>query len=127
MTSITTALPTPAHSVNGTHPGDSSHDVTMSDVDSPNKRKRESEDTGDQEQKKTHVEDPRRLGIQDLHLDVGPKYLLCRTRKATLYSLTARSTALLLSIRLMVSPFPSLFLQHNAGHGSWALAGVTAM
>ncbi len=49
--------------------------------ESSNKRKREVEDNGDQEQKKVHVED-RRLGIQDLHLDVGKKYLLCRTRKA---------------------------------------------
>lgn len=46
-----------------------------------NKRKRDVEDNGDQEQKKVHVED-RRLGIEDLHLDVGKKYLLCRTRKA---------------------------------------------
>ena len=49
--------------------------------ESSNKRKREVEDNGDQEQKKVHVED-RRLGIEDLHLDVGKKYLLCRTRKA---------------------------------------------
>lgn len=84
MTSVTTAsLPTPAHSVNNC---DSSHDATMVDADSPNKRKRLADDTGDQEQKKVHLEDPRRLGIQDLHLDVGPKYLLLRTRKASLYS-----------------------------------------
>ncbi|KAI1847229.1 hypothetical protein JX265_013354 [Neoarthrinium moseri] len=80
MTSITTAsLPTPAHSVNETHPGDSSHDVAMSDADSPNKRKRNPDDVGHHEQKKALVEDPRRLGIEDLHLDVGPKALLCRT------------------------------------------------
>lgn len=84
MTSVTTAsLPTPAHSINNC---DSSHDATMVDADSPNKRKRLADDTGDQEQKKVHLEDPRRLGIQDLHLDVGPKYLLLRTRKASLYS-----------------------------------------
>jgi hypothetical protein len=84
MTSVTTAsLPTPAHSVNNC---DSSHDTTMIDADSPNKRKRLADDTGDQEQKKAHLEDPRRLGIENLHLDVGPKYLLLRTRKASLYS-----------------------------------------
>ncbi len=49
--------------------------------DATNKRKRDVEDTGNQELKKVHVED-RNLGIEDLHLDVGKKYLLCRTRKA---------------------------------------------
>ena len=58
----------------------------MIDAESPNKRKRLADDTGDQEQKKAHLEDPRRLGIENLHLDVGPKYLLLRTRKASLYS-----------------------------------------
>jgi hypothetical protein len=53
----------------------------MESEESSNKRKREVEDNGDQEPKKVHVED-RRLGIEDLHLDVGKKYLLCRTRKA---------------------------------------------
>jgi hypothetical protein len=48
--------------------------------DQSNKRKRDLRDTGDREQKKPHVED-RKLGIEDLHLDVGKKYLLCRTRK----------------------------------------------
>lgn len=120
MTSITTALPTPAHSVNGTHPGDSSHDVTMSDVDSPNKRKREGDDMGGQEQKKTHLEDPRRLGIQDLHLDVGPKYLLCRTRKASLYSLTTYSAALLPSLRRLVSLIPPPFpAPRRHGYPPW--------
>lgn len=48
----------------------------------PHKRKRAIEDSGDErEQKKVHIED-RRLGIDELHLDVGEKYLLCRTRKA---------------------------------------------
>ncbi|KAI0124201.1 Rox3 mediator complex subunit-domain-containing protein [Xylariales sp. AK1849] len=75
MTSITTSLPTPAHSVSGT----TQPDITMSDADSPNKRKRLTDDMGDQEQKKVHLEDPRRLGIENLHLDVGEKYLLCRT------------------------------------------------
>lgn len=45
-----------------------------------NKRKRDVEDNGDQAQKKAHVETGR-LSIDDLHLDVGEKYLLCRTRK----------------------------------------------
>lgn len=44
------------------------------------KRKRDVDDHGDREQKKVHVE---AIGpsIEDLHLDVGKKYLLCRTRK----------------------------------------------
>lgn len=46
-----------------------------------NKRKRDVEDHGDRNQKKVHVEDSR-LSIEDLHIDVGNKYLLCRTRKA---------------------------------------------
>jgi hypothetical protein len=45
-----------------------------------NKRKRDIEDNGDREQKKVHVEDGR-LSIEDLHIDVGEKYLLCKTRK----------------------------------------------
>lgn len=46
------------------------------------KRKRALEDVGEErEQKKVQIED-RRLGIENLHLDVGSKYLLCRTRKA---------------------------------------------
>ncbi|KAK8929518.1 Mediator of RNA polymerase II transcription subunit 19 [Metarhizium anisopliae] len=51
----------------------------MSD-DSPHKRKRSLGDTGDRDrdQKKMHLGDSR-LGIEDLHLDVGEKYLLCRT------------------------------------------------
>jgi len=51
--------------------------------DSPHKRKRDVDDMGSRAQKKVHVED-RNLGIDDLHLDVGEKYLLCRTRKASL-------------------------------------------
>ena len=46
-----------------------------------NKRKRDVEDNGGRDQKKVHVEDSR-ASIGDLHLDVGEKYLLCRTRKA---------------------------------------------
>lgn len=81
MTSVTTALPTPAHSVNGHSGSDGLHDTSMME-DFPNKRKRSFEDFGDQEKKKVHLEDPRKLGIENLHLDVGEKYLLCRTRKA---------------------------------------------
>jgi hypothetical protein len=81
MTSITTALPTPAHSVNGSasQPSDMSHDITMGD-ESPQKRKRPIDDLGDREQKKVHIEESK-FGIEDLHLDVGTKYLLCRSRK----------------------------------------------
>lgn len=43
-----------------------------------NKRKRDADDHGNREQKKVHVEDSR-ISIEDLHLDVGKKYLLCRT------------------------------------------------
>ncbi|PNY29112.1 Mediator of RNA polymerase II transcription subunit 19 [Tolypocladium capitatum] len=71
-----TTLPTPAHSVNG---GNSQPDVHMTD-DSPHKRKRPLDDVGDRHRKKMHLED-HKLGIEDLHLDVGDKYLLCRTRK----------------------------------------------
>lgn len=55
-------------------------DSAMQIDDNPSKRKRESEDTGDREQKKVHVEE-RKLCIEDLHLDVGKIYQLCRTRK----------------------------------------------
>lgn len=57
----------------------------MTDV-SLNKRKYSFDDSGVHEHKKVHLEDPRKIGIQDLHLDVGEKYLLCRTRKAPLMS-----------------------------------------
>jgi hypothetical protein len=86
MTSMTTALPTPAHSVNGSSvPSDLAHDGSGAmPEDSPQKRKRPLDDVGgDREQKKVQIED-RRLGIENLHLDVGEKYLLCRTRKAPL-------------------------------------------
>lgn len=45
-----------------------------------NKRKRDEGDNGDREQKKVHVEEGR-ISMEDLHLDVGPKYKLCNTRK----------------------------------------------
>ena len=52
--------------------------------DFSNKRKRDVGDHGDREQKKVHVEDSR-IRIEDLHLDVGKKYSLCRTRKAPFF------------------------------------------
>jgi hypothetical protein len=55
-------------------------DSPMQIDDNSSKRKRESEDSGDREQKKVHVEE-RKLCIEDLHLDVGKIYQLCRTRK----------------------------------------------
>jgi len=80
------SLPTPAHSINGSmfsiNP-DTSSEAAPHD-ESSNKRKRDPEDHGDREQKKVHVEDSR-IGIEDLHLDVGEKYLLCRTRKAPFF------------------------------------------
>ncbi|KAG6009948.1 hypothetical protein E4U21_000719 [Claviceps maximensis] len=64
-------LPTPAHSVSST----TSHlDIMMSD-DSLYKRKRPLDDIGDRDHKKVHREG-KALGIEDLHLDVGEKYLL---------------------------------------------------
>jgi len=56
------------------------HDIAMGE-DSTHKRKRAADDSSEREQKKVQIED-RRLGIENLHLDVGEKYLLCRTRKA---------------------------------------------
>lgn len=70
------ALPTPAHSVNGT----SQNDVTMSD-ESPQKRKRAADDSGDRDLKKMNLEG-HKLDISELHRDVGSKYLLCQSRKA---------------------------------------------
>jgi hypothetical protein len=93
VTSTTTTLPTPAHSVNGSSiPSEMTQDTAMGD-DSPHKRKRDVDDMGSRAQKKVHVED-RNLGIDDLHLDVGEKYLLCRTRKTPFYlsKIPARST-----------------------------------
>jgi len=90
IASTTTTLPTPAHSVNGsTIPSEVTHGTSMGGDSPHNKRKRESDDMGDRVQKKVHVED-RNLGLVDLHLDVGEKYLLCRTRKA-LHSTVQRS------------------------------------
>ncbi|KEZ39747.1 hypothetical protein SAPIO_CDS9706 [Scedosporium apiospermum] len=91
MTSITSALPTPAHSVTGasSQPSDMAHDISMIDAGddtTPNKRKRLAEDLGDQATKKVHLGTPP-LGIEDIHLDVGEKYLLCnRPIKVPQYS-----------------------------------------
>jgi hypothetical protein len=84
---ISHSLPTPAHSINDSMSSTSDttleaamlHDALHEEVS--NKRKRDVEDNGDRDQKKVHVEDSR-ASIDDLHLDVGEKYLLCRTRKA---------------------------------------------
>ncbi|KAG6321838.1 hypothetical protein E4U44_004567 [Claviceps purpurea] len=64
------ALPTPAQSVS------SQFDITMSD-DSPFKRKRLSDDTGDRDKKKVHLE-KKVYTREDLYRDVGEKYLLLR-------------------------------------------------
>ncbi|KAI1822914.1 Rox3-domain-containing protein [Xylaria intraflava] len=78
MTSIAASLPTPAHSVNGSNLlFENSHDATMTDVS--NKRKCSFGDSGAHSHKKVHLDDPRKITIHDLHLDVGQKYLLCRT------------------------------------------------
>ena len=82
MTSITTTLPTPAHSVNGSS---GQPDSAMTD-ESPHKRKRPLEDLGGRDQKKVHLEDCK-FGIEDLHRDVGQKYLLCQSRKDPLADL----------------------------------------
>ncbi len=49
-----------------------------------NKRKRDIEDLGERDMKKVHTETSR-LSIEDLHLDVGAKYLICRTRKTPFF------------------------------------------
>lgn len=72
-----TTLPTPAHSVSGSI----SHPDTINSDESPHKRKRNIDDVGDRDQKKVHLDDMG-LGIGELHLDVGEKYLLCQIRKA---------------------------------------------
>lgn len=78
----THSLPTPAHSINGSMSSipDPVLPDTINNDEITNKRKREVEDNGDQGQKKVHIEDSR-LSIEDLHIDVGEKYLLCKTRK----------------------------------------------
>ena len=80
------SLPTPAHSVNGSMSSLSAVDFQSQGEEITNKRKRDVDDQGDQEQKKVHVEDSR-ISIDDLHMDVGAKSLLCRTRKAPFLSM----------------------------------------
>ena len=63
------------------------HDATMTDA-YPTKRKYPFDDAGDHEQKKVYLEN-RRVGIENLHLDVGEKYLLRSTRKAPFKSHTS--------------------------------------
>jgi len=79
MTTMTSALPTPAHSVNGStsQPFDTAHDVSMGD-NTPHKRKRSGSDIGERDQKKIHLDTPV-MGFDDLHLEVGEKFLLCET------------------------------------------------
>lgn len=75
--SFIASLPTPAHSVNGSNlTSDASHDNSMGE-ESPQKRKRLLEDVGghSREQKKLHTEDDG-PSIENLHLDVGEKYLV---------------------------------------------------
>lgn len=71
-----TTLPTPAHSVTGSISHQS--DIAMAD-ESPHKRKRPLDDVGERDQKKVQYD--HRLGIEDLHLDVGPKYMLLQRSK----------------------------------------------
>lgn len=80
MTSFTTALPTPAHSVNGSNlPSDPAHDVTMGG-DSPQKRKREQGDNGGREREKRVQIDDGIPNIEEMHEDVGEKYLLLKKK-----------------------------------------------
>ena len=88
-TSMTT-LPTPAHSVNGSS---NSQGPDMMDDLSPQKRKRTMDDDGDRQKKKQHSEESK-VGIEALHLDVGVKYLVCRTRKAPFLTLPPIPAAL---------------------------------
>lgn len=98
-TGTTTTLPTPAHSVNGgSLLSEMAQDIIMGG-DSFHKRKRDVSDIGGRAQKKVHIEN-RTLGITDLHLDVGEKYLLCRTRKAPFYPLTTPKRAAVLLHRI---------------------------
>lgn len=61
-------------------------DVLMAD-DSPHKRKRTLDDVGDRDQKKLHLDDFG-VGIGELHIDVGEKYLLCGLCKDTHFLLS---------------------------------------
>jgi hypothetical protein len=100
---INTLLPTPAGSITGSAPVSAAADgevllQDMSQSEESNKRKRDIRDSGSRQAKKAHVED-RTLGIEDLHLDVGEKYLLCRTRKAPLpFAASLRCSAIVMKL-----------------------------
>lgn len=80
MSSFTAALPTPAHSVNGSNlPSDPNQDVIMGG-DSPQKRKREQADHGGQEREKRVQIDDGIPNIEAIHEDVGEKYLLLKKK-----------------------------------------------
>jgi HSP20 family molecular chaperone IbpA len=83
---VSNSLPTPAHSINGSISalGADSMASGFSQEDPSNKRKRDVEDNGERDQKKVHLE-AAGLSIEDLHLDVGEKYLLCRMRKTPFF------------------------------------------
>ena len=118
ITSTTSTLPTPAHSVNGSSLQlDMAHDTVMGGDSPNNKRKRHIDDHGDREQKKVQTED-RRLGIENLHLDVGEKYLLCRTRKAPFTSIHPAIAAVVLSCAMAFTSSSCLLV---------TLEGVNAM
>lgn len=51
----------------------------MMDIGTPGKRKRAIDDAGDRDHKKVHA-DSRELTIEQLHQDVGEKYMLCQTK-----------------------------------------------
>ena len=105
---VSHSLPTPAHSINGSMSSTGSGFVSDGAhlEESSNKRKRDIDDHGDREQKKVHVEDSR-ISIEDLHLDVGKKYLLCRTRKTPFFSKSSLSTRSLFELKS-----PNYLLKH---------------
>lgn len=112
ITSTTSTLPTPANSVNGTLQLDMAHDTIMGEGSPNNKRKRPIDDHGDRDQKKMQTED-RRLGIENLHLDVGEKYLLCRTRKAPFTSKPPAFVAAVLSRAMAFTSSSCLLVTHE--------------
>lgn len=77
MSSFTTALPTPAHSINGTNlPSEATGDVNMTG-ESPQKRKRDHADHGGQaREKRVHIDESSTPSFEALHEDVGEKYLV---------------------------------------------------
>lgn len=88
--------------------------------DSPHKRKRALDDLGDREQKKVQTED-RRLGIDVLHMDVGEKYLLCRTRKASLHIVHSTRSILYFVARARIF---AVQLSYSSSTGESILARV---